>query len=103
MRTPMKRLMFATFALSFAACGAPIEDASNDDDVIIADGKEDDFFASSAKEYFVSGSSTVTIEDTLATATAAKKLQRAKELVSFKNVAIGWFLNVYLTDKEDED
>ena len=62
-----------------------------------------DYFSASAKEYFVTGSSTVTLEADLAGATDEAKLNRAKELVALKNVAISWFLNTYLAAKEDED
>src|SRR5207237_9230959 len=85
-----------------AAAGAP-QATDAPDHAIVPEGKEDDFYSANAREYWVSGSSTVTIEDDLATATAAAKLQRATQLVSLKRVAIGWFLDVYLTDKEDDD
>ena len=97
-------LGFVFFLSLIAGCANPTTAPdSNDDDVIVPEGKEDDFFATSAKEYFVSGRSTVTLEDTLKGHAAAEKLARIKQLVVLKNVAIGWFLNVYLTDKEDED
>lgn len=73
-----------------------------------ADGSEQldsdlDFYSSSAREYFVSGTSTVTLEPELANATTEAKEKRAKELVALKNVAISWFLNQYLATKESED
>lgn len=82
-----------------AGCGAPAP--ANDDDVIVPAGKEDDFFSSDAVEYWVTGTGTVTVEDGLAD--DAARLARARQLVQLKNVAISWFLNTYLTDKEDED
>src|SRR5262245_42928685 len=81
-------------------CAAVAGADGNEDDLIVPEGKEDDFFSSSASEYWVSGNGTVTVEDGL---TAAAKLARAKQLVQLKNVAISWFLNTYLIDKEDED
>lgn len=80
-------------------CGA---DPAADDDVVVPEGKEDDFYSSSAKEYWVSGVSSVQIEETLANATAKQKLARAKELIQLKQVAIGWFLNAYLITKDDD-
>jgi hypothetical protein len=99
----MKSTTLAFFALTMVAgCGAQVGDAaSNDDDVIVPEGKEDDFYASSAAEYWFSGTGTVTVEETLTTQDA--KLKRARELVQLKNVAISWFLNTYLIDKEDEE
>jgi hypothetical protein len=62
-----------------------------------------DFYSASAREYFVSGTSTVTLEPELAQASDDVKMKRAKELVTLKNVAINWFLNTYLATKESED
>ncbi|MGZ3440233.1 MAG: hypothetical protein ACXVDD_11990 [Polyangia bacterium] len=96
----MKRLLtLFALALMAAGCGASL-DAANDDDVIVPEGKEDDFFSSGAAEYWVAGTGTVTVEDGL---TDAAALKRAKELVQLKNVAVSWFLNTYITDKEDTD
>jgi hypothetical protein len=100
-RTMLKRLIeLLALALIAAGCGAQLGSADNDDDVIVPAGKEDDFFSSSAAEYWVAGTGTVTVEDGLDDAAA---LERAKQLVELKNVAVSWFLNTYLTDKEDED
>lgn len=98
----LKRLIeLLALALIAAGCGAQIGAAdNNEDDVIVPAGKEDDFFSSSAAEYWAAGTGTVTVEDGL---TDAAALKRAKQLVELKNVAISWFLNTYLTDKEDED
>lgn len=62
-----------------------------------------DYYSESAREYFVSGTSTITLEPELAGATEEAKVARAKELVALKSVAIGWFLNQYLAAKEAED
>lgn len=88
--------------LVVAGCGAQVDPNadSNDDDVIVPAGKEDDFYAADAAEFWVSGTGTVTVEDGLA---ADARLARARQLVQLKNVAISWFLNTYLTDKESED
>src|SRR5689334_531310 len=86
-----KALLLA--ALVSACSSAPAEDPN--DDVIV---ENLDFYSASAKEYFVSGTSTVTVE-----ANAPDKMKRARELVTLKNVAISWFLNQYLIDKEHDD
>src|SRR6476660_881192 len=96
-----KRLLaLLALALLAAGCNAPMDAAENSDDVIVPEGKEDDFYSSAASEYWAAGTGTVTVEDGL---TDAAALTRAKQLVQLKNVAISWFLNTYLTDKEDED
>lgn len=84
--------LLAAQACSSSASPAPSSDES-----------EIDFLATSAREYVVTGSSTVTIEPELASAADDVKQARARELVALKNVAISWFLNVYLTNKEDEE
>ena len=89
---------FALLALGAAAgcgAGAPSDADSSESNL--------DYYSASAKEYFVTGTSTVTLEPELATATDEAKTARAKELVALKNVAISWFLNQYLASKEDED
>src|SRR5262245_36999529 len=84
-----------------AGCaGAP---SVEDDEVIVPEGKEDNFYSTSAREYLVTGKSTVTLEDSFADKTDEEKLARAKELVQLKNLAVSWFLDVYLIDKEAED
>lgn len=93
---------FLSIGLWASGCGnAPAD--SNDDDVIVGEGKEDNYYSSSAREYFVSGKSTVTLEDTYANKSASEKLRRAQELVQLKNLAVSWFLNQYIIDKEEEE
>lgn len=81
----------------FAACSAAESDEASDEQDLA------DFYGEWASEYVVTGSSTVTIEPNLAKASADAKMKRAKVLVDLKNIQIGWFLNSYLTDKEDEE
>jgi hypothetical protein len=94
----MKRsLLLICFAAGCATTPGEI-----DDDLIVPEGKEDNFYSSSAREYFVSGKSTVTLEAEWADKSDAEKLGRAKELVQLKNLAISWFLNQYLITKEHD-
>lgn len=67
-----------------------------EDGVVVEDGKEDNFLSLSAKEYIVKGRSTVTVEP-------GAGIERARQLISLKHVAIAWFLNQYLVDKEEDD
>ena len=84
--------------LYIAACATPpgddqAEDA--EDGFVIDDGKADDYFSLKAKEFVVSGTGRVVVED------GATEI-RARHLVSFHHTAITWFLNQYLVDKEKE-
>lgn len=66
-------------------------------------GKEDNFLAPTAQEYMVEGVSTVKIESYLSGASEEKKLARVHELIGYKHVVIGWFLNTYLVEKSSGD
>jgi hypothetical protein len=74
-----------------------------EDAVVVEEGKADDFLSLSAREFIVSGTASVTIEDSLSSATETRRLARARELVSLRQIAIAWFLNQYLVDKEEEE
>ena len=101
----MKRTLLALALCSplLAACGSSTAADTNDDDLIVGEGKEDNFFSSSAREYTFTGKATVTIEEALANKSAAEKLRRVKELIPLRSLAISWFLNSYLIDKEEKD
>ena len=93
----------------FAGCSvepAPVDHEGEefvDDAIAVADGKADDFISRSAREYVVSGTSTVTLEAEYADRSEAERLERARVLVSLKQIAIAWFLNQYLVDKEEDE
>ena len=90
-------------ALIFSACGGdgPTPDTANSDlpRLLGADEKSDNFRSESAQEYFVRGTTTVELEPEFAEATEDERLARAQELVAYRQVVIGWFLNSYLIDK----
>lgn len=69
----------------------------------VPDGKQDNFFSRSAQEFTVDGLSTVVLEAEYADKSDEEKLARAHELVALKQVAITWFLNEYMIEKESED
>jgi len=94
----MRRFALPLILLATAACSS----ASVDDGAESADSNLD-FFAASAREYWVSGKSTVTLEPELRDASEDAKTKRAKELVTLKNVAVNWFLDTYLRNKENEE
>jgi hypothetical protein len=79
------------------------EGTPEDETQIVAPGKEDNFLSNTAQEYMVEGTTTVTIESTLANATEEEKLARVYELIPLKHVVIGWFLNAYIVEKSEKD
>jgi hypothetical protein len=100
----MTSALFRTLvpALALVALGATQGCGASSDDGAETLDSNLDFYSDSAREYFVSGTSTVTLEPELATASEDAKLARAKELVPLKNVAISWFLNQYIAEKEHD-
>jgi hypothetical protein len=79
-----------------AACATQDSvDGDPEDGIIVEDGKEDNFFSVKAKEYVVSGTARVVVED-------GRGEDRARQLVFEKHLAITWFLNAYLVDKDTD-
>ena len=85
----------ATCALVGAGCSLADKALPEDteDGFAVDDDKADNFYSLKAKEYIVTGTTTVVVE-------AGKGIERAKQLVFEKHLAITWFLNAYLVDKD---
>lgn len=100
----MRNLSVLLLVLASAnACATdPASPEDIEDGIAVPDGKEDDFFSLTAAEYVVEATSTVTLEESLATADQATKDARVKELIGYKQIAIAWFLTQYLVDKEHD-
>ncbi len=98
----MRSLLVVLLVSGCAAARAPAPSLDQGLQVV-DDGKADNFYSTTAREYTVEGDTTVTLEADLAGATDDAKLARARELANLKNVVIGWFLNIYLQDKESQD
>jgi hypothetical protein len=95
--------LFAATALTASLFGcADTGEGDPEDSVFVDDSKADDFFSTSASEYILEGKSTVTLDASMAGATAAEKLEAAKKLVAYKQIAIAWFLTQYLVSKEHD-
>src|SRR5262245_23563786 len=97
----MQRLarIAATLLVAAAGCNAaaPAPPADEvEDGVAVAEGKEDNFLSVTAREFVLEGRATVTVAEGTSEADV-------KKLVSLKHIAIAWFLNQYLVDKEHED
>jgi hypothetical protein len=102
MRTAMALALVASVSGSLTGCDSA-DDASDDDYEIVPDGKEDNFRSPAALEFSAKADATVTLPESARTLSDAERLDQARELVSAKLLQIGWFLNLYVADKEPED
>lgn len=101
-------LLTAALALPFAAaCGSDTTDSgglsADAPRVLLSGEKADDFRSESAQEYFVKGTTTITLDASYGSSSEEERLQRVRELIPYKQVVIGYFLNTYLIDKSEED
>lgn len=89
------RAAATALAACLVACApggeTPAEDA--EDGFVVDDGKVDDFLSLRAREFVVSGTSRVVVEE------GASKA-RVNKAIALQHTAITWFLNQYLIDKE---
>ncbi len=95
--------ILAASLLVTTACGSFDDPADDADYQVVDEGKEDSFRSPAALEYLAKADATVTLPETDRSLTDAQRLDKAKEIVSAKLVQIGWFLNLYVADKEPED
>jgi hypothetical protein len=96
-------IIIGSFALS--ACGEGANEPTGDEEIpsVLGPGeKADDFRSESAQEFFVRGETTITLDASYAELGDEAKLQRVRELIPYKQVVIGWFLNAYLIDKSGD-
>lgn len=103
MRTRFLAATLLTGSLVSAACGTFDDPADSDDYTVVDEGKEDSFRSPAALEYLAKADATVTLAETDRALTDAQRLDKAKEIISAKLLQIGWFLNLYVADKEPED
>ena len=94
--------LFAATAISLLGCADGADSEDPEDSVFVDDGKADDFFSTSAQEYVLQGTTSVTLDASLATRPAAQRLAAAKKLISQKHIALAWFITQYLVDKEHD-
>lgn len=94
----MRHLLLACLILTGCA------DSPADDDLqIVPDGKEDNYRSPTAQEFSATADATVTLDAADAQLSDADRLTRAQDLVSARLLQIGWFLNLWVADKEPED
>lgn len=103
MRLAQPALLAALLTATAAACAGSDAPADPDDDVVVPDGKEDSYRSPTAMEFLARAEATVTLPASAATLGDAERLAQAQELVSAKLLQIGWFLNLWVADKEPED
>lgn len=76
---------------------------TEEENILVPPGKLDNYFSPTAQEYFVEGTSSITLEEEYRGKTEEEKQVRIKELIFLKHIQIGWFLNVYLVEKSSHD
>ena len=102
-------LIIAGVTFAAAACGGPVDqptkNTGNQDNLtVLGPGeKADNFRSQSAQEYYVEGTTTIELSSEYADKTEEERMQRVKELIPYKQVVIGYFLNEYLIDKSSHD
>ncbi len=88
----------AALGLLAAACAEPTSPPADEieDGFLVDDAKEDNFLSTSAREFVLTGRSRVTLTENATD-------REVQQMVSAKQIAIAWFLNQYLVDKEKTD
>lgn len=86
-----------------AACDDTLVEPESEGRTFVSPGKEDNFLASSAQEYLVSGRTFIELDAADASLSDAKKLEKVKRLIPFKQVVVSWFLNAWLAPKDKDD
>jgi hypothetical protein len=102
-RTHLLAMSLVGASLVSSACSSMDEASEPDDYSVIAEGKEDSYRSPAALEFLAKADATVTLDEADRTLSAAERMDKAKDLVSAKLLQIGWFLNLYVADKEPED
>lgn len=82
-------------------CGVGDEDPGGDPDDVLVDDVS--FFSAVAREFTVTGESSVEIEASYDDRAPSVKRARALELVKLKNMQIAWFLGQLLVEKDKKD
>ena len=104
------RALITTLTLGLAACGAEsaqdetaTEPGAAEELEVVAPGKEDNFLSLTAREYAITGKTTVKLESSWAGKSKDQRLARARELAPYRQVVVAWFLYQYIGEKERKD
>ncbi len=96
-------LLAAATAVAILGCDTDSTPTAPDDYQVIPDGKEDSFRSPTTLEFSAKATATVVLDEADRGLSDADRLAKAQDLVSAKLLQIGWFLNLYVADKEPED
>lgn len=101
----MKRLellIVLVLAVVFAwGCGG--DSKSQEEELfVVPEGKADNFFSLSAQEYVVEGITYVELEAQYDEADETERMDRVKQLVYYRQIAVNWFLLQHLMGPEDD-
>ena len=75
----------------------------SDETALVPDGKADNFFSLSAQEYWIDGLSAVELEASYASKSDTVRMNRVKELIYYKQVAINWFILRFVMGNNEEE
>lgn len=91
--------------LSVAGCGEEdtTEVTDPEETALVPEGKADNFFSLSAQEYWVDGVAFVELESSYATKSESARLDRVKQLIYYKQVAINWFLLRFVMGNDEHE
>jgi hypothetical protein len=114
MRRPARTFALTlAFALPFTACGdagdgtenAPGSNGNDAADTlsVVEPGKEDNFLSLTAREYAVTGTTQVRIEESYAGKHGRGAPRPRAGAGPFRQVVVGWFLSQYIVEKERKD
>ena len=95
--------LLALLIASSACSTTPTQGDDPDDAVAVDEGKEDNFLSQDALEFVLEGTSSVTLDASLANSSDTVRMAAAKKLIGYKQIAIAWFVTQYFVDKEDSD
>lgn len=104
----MRRKSWATVLVAMLGMG--VVDACTDETVevveetlVVPEGKMDNFFSLSAQEYMVEGLASVELESSYSDDDETTRLERLKELVYYRQIAVNWFLLQYLMGQDEHE
>jgi len=103
MRSILAASLLASTLLACAGDESASSTNGDDDYEIVADGKEDSYRSPTALEFSAKADATVVLPESARNLPDADRLAQAQDLVSAKLLQIGWFLNLWVADKEPED
>lgn len=96
-------LVLVGFMAWLPACSDETASENADETTLVPDDKADNFFSLSAQEYWIDGIASVQLEATYEGKSEEARLDRVKELVYYKQVAINWFLLRFVMGNDEHE